>query len=170
MEIRLALKYFLYFITLIIFQLALFNNMIIGDDFYPFVLILFLLLLPINLSDWVIVIITFVAGLIYDAFNNTLALNTSALLIVGLFRNFIIRKMTPRDGYQTIFPSIFNNGILWFVIYSGLLIFTYEIFVNIFDIMSFRRFFEIILKTLINTVYSFVFVILFHLLFYKNKS
>ncbi len=171
MELRHWIKYLVFWVVLFLLQIGVFDNMNLGGwGFKPQVLVLFLLLLPFEASTPVILFLAFVTGLLYDSFNASMALNTSAFLVVALMRNFLLKSLEPRNGYEVnTRPSAIYYGLTWFLIYAGISLLFYELIFNILDLFSWTMFFRILVKTIVNTLLSLFFVVLLHWFFLKNR-
>ena len=171
MEVRLIIRYIIYFISLVLLQTLLFNYVSLGTGLVPFVYILAVLLLPIDTKNWFLLLFSFFLGFTIDVFNDTLALNTMALLFVALLRPLIIRLLAPSDGYDSgTLPSFSSFKLSRFIVYSLILVFSHQLIFFSFDIFAFSKLGIIILKTLINTIFSVIFITILHLIFFKNKQ
>lgn len=169
MEARLLIKYSIYFVILYLLQVLVFNYISIAVGLFPVVYLLLILLLPIEIEGFWLLIVSFLVGFSIDISNDTLALNTSSLLFAAFFRPFILQIIAVRDGYEIGKPPSFKNyGINWFIIYSLIFVFIFQLTYFSLDIFSFAKIGVILLKTFINTLYSVSFIVLLHLLFFRN--
>jgi len=170
MEIRLLLRYIIYFVVLYLLQILVFNYMTLGVGLFPSVFLLIIILLPIEIEKLWLLVISFIIGFVLDFSNDTLALNTSALLFVAFLRPFILQLISVRDGYEIgKLPSYKNYGINWFILYTLIFVFIFELVYVSLDIFTFAKIGVILLKSVINTLFSASFVILSHLLFFRNS-
>jgi len=170
MEARLVLRYFLYAIILFFLQILLFNHVAIGQGLIPFVYILILLLLPIDLHKTIPLIFAFAFGLFLDLSNDTLAYNTGAFVIIAFVRPLVLQLLAPGDGYEAgKLPSFYNMGFGWFLFYSFILVFLHQFVYFSLDAFVFSKFFVVLAKTFVNTIYSVAFILALHILLFRNK-
>ncbi len=170
MEARLLIRYFIYSTVLLLLQVLLFNYVSLGTGLVPFVYIMILLFFPIETHKALPLIFAFVFGLSLDFLNDTVALNTGALVFIAFIRPSILQLLSPDNGYEVgRLPSFYNMGLKWFVIYSLIMIFFHQFIYFSLEIFSLAKIHIIFFKTIVNTLYSFSFIILLHILIFKNK-
>ena len=169
MEVRLLIRYGIYFVVLYLLQILGFNYVQIGTGLFPAVYLLIIILLPIEINKVWLLMAAFAVGMIMDISNDTIAINTSALVFATFFRPFILQLLSGRDGYETgKLPTYKNYGINWFIFYSLIFVFLYELVYFGLDIFSFAKIGVILLKTVVGTLYTVSFIVLLHLLFFRN--
>ena len=123
---------------------------------------LFIILLPLKIQRPLLLVIAFITGLILDMFYDSPGLHASTLVVVAYVRNYILKFLEPRDGYNIdITPSIKNFGFNWFIIYSSILV-----FINVFwyfsvEAFSFHYISDIILKTIFSFIFSEIIILLY---------
>jgi rod shape-determining protein MreD len=76
----------LIFILLILFQVLLFNNIQFSGYVNPYVYIMFILLLPVEIPSWLLLLLSFATGLIMDFFSGSPGMHTSATVFAGFIR------------------------------------------------------------------------------------
>ena len=62
------IKYGLYFLFLILFQVLILNNMQFSGYINPYCYILFILILPFETPGWLLLVLAFILGMIIDVF------------------------------------------------------------------------------------------------------
>lgn len=170
MEARLIIRYFFYAIVLFLLQVLLFNYVAIGIGLIPFVYILILLVLPIDIHRVLPLIFAFVFGFFIDVFNDTMAYNTGAFVFIAFARPWILQILSPKDGYEVgKLPSFYNMGFGWFVLYAIILIFLHQLIYFSLEVFMISKIFIIFGKALVNTFYSLAFIIVLHVLVFRNK-
>ncbi len=170
MEGRLIIRYSVYFIALFLLQILLFNYVLIGTDLYPFVFLLFVILLPIEIERITVLLSAFVLGLFLDFSTDMVAINTIALSFAAFIRSGVLALLSPSDGYEPgKLPSIKNYGLAWFTYYSVIMIFAFSFVFYFFKAFALSQIGLVFLKSLANTIYSTIFIILMHLIFFRNK-
>jgi hypothetical protein len=170
MEFRLVFRYISYSILLIFLQVILFNNVLLGVGLAPFVYVMLLLFLPIDIKGWVLLIIAFFLGLFVDVFSDTLAINTSACLFVAFARPYTLRFLSPDDGYESDFlPSYHHLGLRWFALYSLVLVFIHQLVYFSLDIFELSKIGIVLIKAIINTLLTVFFILTLNIFVFKNR-
>ncbi|MEZ4910163.1 MAG: hypothetical protein R2774_04820 [Saprospiraceae bacterium] len=142
---------------LVLAQIWIFNSMAfqIGNhiDVHFIIYPLAILALPVRMPQALVILISFVIGLIIDVFDNSLGVHAGSLVLMGYIRNLSFAIVEPFDGYniQDV-PSIRQFGFAWFISYISI-----NLFVQIFTYFSLEIFtFIYILDILLNTITSFI--------------
>ena len=155
------LRYSLIFVFLILLQVLLFNNIQFSGYVNPYVYLMFILVLPIEISSWLLLITAFFTGLIMDLFTGTPGMHTSATVLAGFVRPYILRIISPRDGYEVDSdPSIQIYGFKWFFIYTLVIVLVHHtalFFLEVFRLADFLRTF---LRVLLSSLFSIAFILL----------
>lgn len=155
------LRFGLIFILLILLQVLLFNNIQFSGYVNPYVYIMFILLLPIEIPAWLLLIISFFTGLIIDLFAGTPGMHTSATVLAGFVRPFILRIISPRDGYEPgANPSILIYGFKWFLIYTSIIVIIHHTALFYLEVFRFTDFLRTLLRVLLSSLFSIIFIVL----------
>ena len=161
------LRFGLIFILLILLQLLLFNNIQFSGYVNPYVYILFILLLPVEIPSWFLLIISFTTGLIIDMFSGTPGMHSSATLMAGFFRPYILRVISPRDGYEAgASPSMIAYGFRWFLSYTLLIVLIHHTTLFYLEVFRFSEFFRTMLRVFLSSLFSIAFILLIE--FYRR--
>jgi rod shape-determining protein MreD len=161
------LRFGLIFILLILLQLLLFNNIQFSGYVNPYVYILFILLLPVEIPSWLMLIISFATGLIIDLFSGTPGMHSSATLIAGFSRPYILRVISPRDGYEAgASPSMVAYGFRWFLSYTLLIVLIHHTTLFYLEVFRFSEFFRTMLRVILSSLFSIAFILLIE--FYRR--
>lgn len=111
------------FIALITLQVLVLNNIQFSGLLNPYLYLYFLLVLPVDFSPNVGLVLGFILGFTVDIFCQTLGMHTIATVFASYCRPYVLRYMSPRDGYEfSRTPGIRQMGWLWFITYAGILI------------------------------------------------
>jgi rod shape-determining protein MreD len=155
------LRYTLIFVLLIFLQLFLFNNIQFSGYVNPFVYIMFIMLLPFEIPSWFLIILSFITGFIMDVFTGTPGMHTAATVLAGFSRPFILRIISPRDGYEAgSEPSLFVYGFRWFFFYTLLMVFIHHLMLFYVEVFRLSDFFNTFLRVLLSTLFSVIFIVL----------
>jgi rod shape-determining protein MreD len=162
-----VLRFCLIFILLILFQVLLFNNIQFSGYVNPYVYILFLLLLPIEIPSWLLLVLSFVTGLIIDFFSGSPGMHTSATVLAGFARPYVLRIVSPKDGYESgSDPSMLVYGIRWFAAYTLLMVSIHHTALFYLEVFRLADFFRTMLRVILSTLFSTAFILLIE--FYRR--
>jgi len=161
------LRFGLIFILLILMQVLLLNNIQFSGYINPYVYIMFILLLPIEIPSWLLLLLSFATGLIIDFFSGSPGMHTSATVLAGFVRPYILRIVSPKDGYESgSDPSMMIYGFRWFFLYALLMVLVHHTTLFYLEIFRFADFFRTILRVLLSTMFSMTFILLIE--FYRR--
>jgi len=161
------LRFGLIFILLILLQVLLFNNIQFSGYINPYVFVMFILLLPIEIPSWLLLLLSFTTGLIVDFFSGSPGMHTSATVLAGFVRPYILRIVSPRDGYEPgSDPSMLIYGFRWFATYTLLIVLIHHTALFYLEVFRFADFFRTMLRVILSTVFSMMFILLIE--FYRR--
>ena len=159
--IRIYLRNIVRFIVLIFAQLLIFENIQLGGYISPYIYVLFIILMPFEVSGWVLLISAFILGLGMDIFLMSPGFHTAATVLMAYLRPFVLQSFAPRDGYETgTFPRVYFYGLGWFAKYSIILIFSHHLILFSLEIFRLTDILHILSKTILNAVISTILVVL----------
>ncbi|MDD2634508.1 MAG: rod shape-determining protein MreD [Bacteroidales bacterium] len=167
--IKQNIRYILLFLISVLVQTLIFDRIYITNYFSISIYFLFILLLPVNANKYTVMALAFLLGLCVDVFNSTQGLHAAASVLLAYLRPFVLQFFAPRDDYEPNKDlSIRNYGLLWFLKYAGILIFTHHLFLFYLEIFSFSFFFFTLLRVVLSSIISLFFVSLGHFLFVRD--
>jgi len=156
------LRYFLIFILLITLQIFLFNNIQFSGYVNPYVYIMFLLLLPVDIPSWFLLIISFFTGLVIDIFTGTPGMHTAATVLAGFIRPYILRITSPREGYETSSnPSMRIFGFKWFFLNTLIIVFFHHTLLFYLEVFRLTDFLHTFLRVILSSFFTVIFILLF---------
>jgi rod shape-determining protein MreD len=165
------IKYLISFISLILLQVVLLDNIQFSGYVNPYAYTLFLLTLPVRTPKLLLLVIAFATGIIVDMFGNSVGLHASACLVLVYIRPFILNILSPRDGYETdAVPSIKVMGIKWFLMYTTLLVFVHHFILFYLEAFRFTEFITTFLRVLASTLATVSVIILIEYLFARQSG
>lgn len=169
--IKTYLKYFLYFVFIVMLQGLVINNFQISELLYPMVYIIAIIMLPVEISIYILLVLALVLGVSVDALSDTFGLHTSSCLTIAYTRPMVLNLIKPRDGYDSnLMLSIHDMGKAWFLTYSFLIIIIHHLWFFTFEMLKFELIGTIILKTLISAVFSLMLIVLLQYLLFKPSK
>ena len=149
------------FVVLLLLQLLLFNNIQFSGYINPYVYILFFLLLPYTISRALMLFLGLVTGLILDLFMGTPGVHTTATVLIAFIRPGILNLIAPHEGYETnTLPRITYMGLEWFIKYTLIIVVIHHFVLFYVEVFSFSHFFHTLLKVILSSIFSFVFIVL----------
>lgn len=159
------------FILLVLLQVLIVQNIRLGSYLILLPYILFILLLPFDMNKLLVLALSFLLGFTVDMFYDTAGMHAAACTLIGFARNYVLRFISPREGYdpsQT--PTVEHMGLTWFVTYAGILIFLHHLFFFYLEIFRFGEFFRTLLRVVVSTIGTFTFVYIIQFLFYRGDN
>jgi len=167
---NLYFKNILRFFLLILMQVLVFDNMQIGGYINPYIYVLFILLIPFETPQWLLLISAFLLGFGVDLFSDTMGMHTAASVFMAFCRPGILRMVFSSKDYEIgITPGIKDLGIEWFLKYSLILVFLHHLVFFYLEVFSFHEFFYTFARIILSTLTSVVFIIIEQYLFYSKK-
>jgi len=110
------------FILLIFLQIFVLNNIQFSGFVNPYLYIVFILLLPFEISGGLMLILAFFLGLTIDIASVTIGYHTISTVLMAYFRFHLLRFIAPHDGYEPgMSPTIASLGFSWFIKYASIL-------------------------------------------------
>ena len=159
------------FIVLLLLQVLIVKNINMGRYFIFFPYVLFILLLPFNTNKSLVLLISFIYGLLIDLFYDTQGMHASACVFMAFARGFVLKLLSPREGYdESHRPTLAYMGAAWYISYALLLIFAHHLVLFYTEAFSFHEFFRTLLRVMGSTVATFSFVYMLQFLFYRTNS
>lgn len=155
------------FIILILVQVLLLNNINLQGYINPYIYILFILLLPVDISKSLLLVLAFFTGLTIDYFGNTLGLHAAATLLVAFARPGTIKLFFSNIEFsKNEEPSLQRFKFAGFFRYVFVLVFIHNFTLFSLELFSFDGFiytlYRIMLNTLLTILIIFITVFLFH--------
>ncbi len=155
------LRFGLIFIILILLQVLLLNNIQFSGYVNPYVYIMFILLLPVEIPAWLLLLLSFGAGMIMDFYSGSPGMHSSASVIAGFVRPFILRSISPRDGYEPgAQPSMLVYGFRWFMLYTLIMVVIHHTALFYLEVFRFTDFFRTLLRVILSSLFTTTFVLI----------
>lgn len=158
------------FILLAFAQIYIFNKIQVSGYINPQVYVLFILMLPFEISGFWLLTFAFSMGLTIDFFQHTPGMHAAASVMLAFFRPGIIRLVGKKDNLEPWqYPNVRDAGSLWFLTYVIILVFLHHLFLFYIEVFRFSEFIHTLLKVLINTVLTSLIIMLIQYLFYSRR-
>ena len=128
------------FITLILIQVLVLNNIQFLGFINPYIYILAIISLPVKTPRWMSLFLAFGLGVTIDMFTNTLGLHAFACVLVAFLRNPLINHFTTNEDNVNFTPSFHTFGISSYIKYALLLVFIHHFTLYYMEVFSFANF------------------------------
>lgn len=154
------LQIVLFFVYLIL-QVVLLKNLVLFNTSFCFLYVAFILLLPVEMGNLLLMLIAFLLGISVDIFYNSLGLHTMALVLLAYLRNHWLATITPQGGYDIgTPPTLSANGLQWFLIYTLPLVFVHHLVLFFVEASGFTMFWHTMLKVISSLLFTMTVMLL----------
>ncbi len=156
------------FILLLAGQILIFNNLDFLGYINPYPYVLFIILYPVNGNKTGLLLASFFLGLTLDMFCNSGGVHAAASLLLAYYRPYIF-KFSFGLSYE--YQTVKLNDVLTMERFSFLLIAVifHHFTLFLLEIFRFTYLFEILLKTIVSTLFTLLICILIIYLIKPNK-
>jgi hypothetical protein len=166
-----VLKYTGLFISLLLFQGLILNNVEFGGFAVPLLYVIFVLALPFETPDWLVLILGFLLGIAVDCFSSTMGMHASATLVMAFSRSYLLKLLAPRGEYEfKSKPNIQDMGFNWYLLYAFILVLTHHLFLFFVESFKITQFFFTFGRAIASTVFTLVLILLAQLFNYKSTT
>ncbi len=157
-------------IVLLFVQIFLLRNMAFYNLSTPFVYILFIMVLPFGIPNFLLYVVAFVTGLTLDTFYDTLGVHTSACVALAFMRTSFISISLNREAIDEPEPSLGNMGFKWFSLYAVLCIFVHHIVLFFLEAFKLSEIGYTLSRALLSMGFTMFTVLLVEFIFHNRKS
>lgn len=159
------------FFFLVLLQVLILNNIQLSGYLNPFLYVLFILMLPFNTPNWLVLILGFVLGICIDMFCDTGGLHAAASVLMAFLRPSVLKIIAPREGYNVIHkPTIQQFGFNWFLSYAGILVLVHHLFLFYLEAFRLSEFFSNLLRTILSAAFTLTLIFISQFFFSKPKE
>ena len=159
------------FFFLLLFQVLILNNIQLSGYLNPFLYVLFILMLPFQTPNWLVLVLAFVFGISIDMFPDTGGLHAASSVLMGFLRQPILKLISPHDGYDVVQkPTIQQFGLGWFLSYAGILVFVHHGFLFYMEIFHFSDFFSTFFRVILSSLFTLTLILISQFFFSNSRS
>ncbi|WP_353127534.1 rod shape-determining protein MreD [Parapedobacter pyrenivorans] len=159
------------FIVLVMLQVFLFKNIGYYNLATPFPYVLFLLLLPVGISNFLLYALAFITGITVDAFYDTLGVNAAACVALAWGRIIFVRITLQTDQYENYMTPIVGTVLFrWYLLYIFILSLFHHSVLFFLETFTFHQFHYTLTRILLSCIFTTIIILLFSLLFYRKKQ
>jgi len=146
-------------ILLVLLQVLVLNNIQFLGYINPYLYILIILALPVQMPRWLSLILAFGLGLIIDAFANTIGMHAFATVLVAFLRNGIIKLFTSIEEGNNPTPSFYSFGVSAYVKYVVVLVLIHHSTLLMLEAFSFVNFGITLTKIILSTAVTVLMIL-----------
>jgi len=159
---------FVRFFLLLAAQLIIFNNINLFGYINPFPYILFVILFPVNGNKQLLIISSFLLGITMDLFSNSGGVHTTACLILAYARPSIFKfSFGVSYEYQTIKINDSLTSERFSFLLVSVVIHHFTLF--ILEVFQLSFLWDILLRTIIGTLFTLLICILLIYIFKPSR-
>lgn len=165
------LRQLLRFLVLVCVQGLILKNVEPAPGVNPFLYVLFLLLLPIELPGWIGLLVAAITGYSVDIFYGTPGMHMTTCTLIGFLRPKLLSMLAPREGYEFGQQATMQDmGRTWFLTYTIILVLIHHFVLFYLEMFSFREFFHTLLRVFMSSAATVLLIIVTQFLFYRSKT
>ena len=155
-------------LVLIAFQVLVLNHVHFLGYATPMVYVAILLYLPWNANRVGTLFLSFVMGLVLDAFSNTPGLTAASMVFAGFIQPYLLHAMAPKDTVEDMVPTYRSMGKWNHVRYVMLIVLIQQVCYFLLECFSFYNYRELLLT--FAGSYVITLVIVLALEFFRNRN
>jgi rod shape-determining protein MreD len=164
-----VLKFGLFLILVLLVQVLLFNNIQFSGYINPYIYLMFILVLPEEIPAWLLLMLAFLTGIIMDVFSHSPGMHTSATVMAGFIRPYVLKIISPRDGYEGGRAlSIHLYGFRWFIMYILIMVLVHHTVLFYIEVFRFTDFFRTLSRVLLSSLFTTFFILLID--YYRKRD
>ncbi|HAF30157.1 MAG TPA: rod shape-determining protein MreD [Bacteroidales bacterium] len=169
--IKLFPRYLGSFILLVFVQVFILNNIQFSGYINPYIYVMFILVLPFETPNWLLLIFAFILGLTVDLFSSTVGMHSSATVFMAFLRPYVLKVISPRDGYESeTLPQLRYYGISWFIRYSTILIVAHHLILFYIEVFRFSDFFATFVRVILSSIFTIILVLISQYFYRKDTK
>jgi rod shape-determining protein MreD len=147
------------FILLVLFQVLVLNNIQFLGYINPYLYILFILALPVQIPRWFLLVLSFFIGMTIDVFSNTIGMHAFATVFIAFFRNGIIKLFTNIEEGNNPTPSFYTFGVSAYVKYVVVMVLIHHATLFMLEAFSFAHFWILSAKILLSSLVTILLIL-----------
>lgn len=162
---------FIRFFALIFIQVFLLKNITLYNLSIPYLYILFILLLPFETPNLLLFALSFLLGLIIDAFYDTPGLHASACVLLAFVRVLFISITVQKNDFDTdLEPTLGIMGFRWFFTYALILTLFHHFFLFNLEVFRLSEIQYTFTRFILSSIFTVFLMLVSGLLFFRRKE
>jgi rod shape-determining protein MreD len=159
------------FVLLVSLQVFLLKNITLYDLATPYTYILFILLLPFEIPNVLLFILSFILGLTLDAFYDTPGLHAAACTLLAFVRVMFINLTVQKDGFDNDpEPTLSVMGFRWFFTYVLVLTLIHHFFLFNLEVFRLSEIQYTLSRFVLSSLFTVFLILISGLLFFRKKE
>lgn len=157
------------FISLLLLQVILLNNIELFGYINPFLYILFVILFPFKKNRGPVLFFSFLLGLCIDMFLNSGGTNAAATLLIAYIRLPILKSILRKSEIDFVVFNILKQPFLKIFVYVSFLTFIHSFVVFSLEYFKFSDLGIILSRTFLTSIFTIILTIFSLILLSRNK-
>lgn len=167
---RIILFNIIRFLALIFIQVFLLKNISLYHVVTPYFYILFILLLPFNIPNFLLYLLAFALGITIDAFYDTPGLHAASCVFLAYVRIVFINITVQKEGFDNEpEPTLGIMGFRWFFLYALILTFLHHFFLLNLESFHLSEILFTLTRVILSTLFTVFLMLISGLMFFKKK-
>lgn len=165
------LRHIAVIVALVLVQVIVMDGIYLTVGVLPCIYIYFLFALPIGMSPILIFVVSFLVGLLVDIFTDNLGVNALSSLAMA-FVFYLLLKGVDKAKLERNNIHYLGSGVTstaWYIRTMVILTFVHHFFFFVLSDWSASHFLDTLFIILISGVSTIIFMLIFDVLFFKNK-
>ncbi|WP_310377427.1 rod shape-determining protein MreD [Flavobacterium sp.] len=156
------------FLLLLTAQIIIFNNINFLGYISPFPYLLFIILYPVNGNKYGLLVASFILGLIIDMFSNSGGIHATACVVLAYYRPYLFKfSFGLSYEYQTVkLNDVLTPERFSFILLSVLI---HHLILFILEAFQFSFFWDILIRTILSTLFTILICVLIIYLIKPHK-
>ena len=158
------------FILLVFLQIFVLNNIQFSGFVNPYLYVLFIMMLPFEVSGWLILFLAFITGMVIDISSGVIGYHTIATVFMAYLRIHLLRFIAPHDGYEPgMAPVISSLGFAWFFKYAVILTLAHHFVLFWIESFSMDDLLPATLRALASSVFTVFLIIIYQFVAVRSR-
>ena len=159
------------FVVLVLLQVLVVNHIRLGGYVHPYIYVIFILLLPINIPNWQLLLLGFGLGLSVDLFTGTPGLHAGATTLMAFCRPALLRLASGHQKLENVVePNLGQLGGVWFLRYTFCMVLVHHFALFFLESFSIHLFLQVLLRIAISVPVSVFLIMIILYLFQREKK
>lgn len=154
---------------LLIAQIFIFNNLNVFGYINPLPYVLFLLVFPFTANRSLFILIAFLTGLTMDMFGNSGGIHAAACLVLAYVRPLVLRA-TYGVSYEYNSVKLSKGSFYERIVFISILVLVHHLVFFSLEVFNVSSILYILKKTLLTSVGTIIFCVLFNILFSTGRE
>ena len=168
---RTILVNLLRFLILVFLQVFLLKNITLYNLSTPYLYIMFILLLPFEIPNVMLFVLSFILGLTIDSFYDTPGLHAASCVLLALVRILFISITVQKDGFDNEpEPTLNVMGLRWFFTYTLILTLAHHFFLFNLEVFRISEMPYTLSRFVLSSIFTVFLMLLSGFLFYRKKE